>query len=628
MNGLRNMEFGFITSSAYKRQQDNWVVRCGNRRESVRQFRKVEPYEVCICCYFADAFICLHTVTAKTTHFHGRSFRMMAAMKQVIRRSAAVAALAIFASACSGSGNTPVAVAPTVEAVSEPSPTAISPVESVPTVDNRPTPSVQSADESDPVPEPTAGTEGATTEVPLELARSPQVLCHPVVVHGETHETVLDDSDSDGEYDSCDLAHEHPHGDSSGPPPEAACNPGIAHGEIHETILVDVDGDGEYDVCDFTHEHPHETEGGEAPTSPTAEPVSVESELAPSVVSNAPEGWYADPACRHDLRWWAGQKFGWTEVVLNEGTGVAPDDPLLPSDSLAPPDAIRRCLPNALPEWGRLDLGPIQDACLEPAPAAEAGLGMGSDGLPCADRLLTRSELAATGLFWSESPPTSAGGYDWGYLQPVDVLPEIPDGEALLYITECVRLEPADGYPGPKQPQHSRFPEEASAVQTCNVAWQMAAGPINHAGMRPETRCVYETLHKRYHWGAFTDDAWDEETQRSAYGWAYLCPSSIDPDPYLPYLEKCRNLYGHYIGADLAAERLALYDQCSVYAPAEMMKWISDRGACGDRYHLVEMALLIFHAEARDLGLLPEDEGIVDFMHWRPEGDAGPRSMC
>ena len=41
------------------------------------------------------------------------------------------------------------------------------------------------------------------------------------------------------------------------------------------------------------------------------------------------------------------------------------------------------------------------------------------------------------------------------------------------------------------------------------------------------------------------------------------------------------------------------------------------------------MALLFMHDEARELGLLPDDDSqIVDYMHPRPTGDARPYLAC
>ncbi len=340
--------------------------------------------------------------------------------------------------------------------------------------------------------------------------------------------------------------------------------------------------------------------------------------------------WYLDPTCRHEFRLWDG--WVWTDSVFDNG--VEPTDQMRFEDAPADPGEPTGCdEPGSDAGHVYWTLEAIIEACSDPDPSDEPGVGTGSDGWPCADRLLARSELSATGLFWSESRPRPGGGYDWGFLQPADLLPAVPVSEALLYITECLRLAPEDGYPGPAEPWHIRFPAEATAAQTCNVAWQMAAGPVNHAGMRLEARCVYKRIADHYHWGAFTADSWDEETPRSGIGWANKCGSFIDPEPDRTFLEKCYWLYGHYIGHELAAERIRLYDQCYQYnlEPDGSPKWEGDgwiavRGVCGERYRLVEMALRFMHREARELGKLSHDSGIVDHMH--ESADSGVALVC
>ena len=72
---------------------------------------------------------------------------------------------------------------------------------------------------------------------------------------------------------------------------------------------------------------------GEAPGGSASE--------APLPVSGgtAAGGWYADPACRNEVRWWDGRQ--WTEIVGNSETRT--DDPLTGDDPAAVPGEALLC---------------------------------------------------------------------------------------------------------------------------------------------------------------------------------------------------------------------------------------------------------------------------------------------
>ena len=243
--------------------------------------------------------------------------------------------------------------------------------------------------------------------------------------------------------------------------------------------------------------------------------------------------------------------------------------------------------------------------CDNPEPSGEDGVGIGSDGLPCATRLLTRAELQATGYF---------GSYEESLLEYGEQKPNVPDEEALSHITGCLRDAPDGGYPGAGG--WAKLPEELTTLQACTTVWRMLAAPVNNGGMRPEIACVFDTFARFFFWGDYSLSLLYPEARYINIGWGEACGSWIDPEPDRPFLEKCRWLYGHYIGHELAAQRSRLYDQCFHYTVGYRENgWLLERGVCGDRYVLVAMALLFMHDEARDLGLLPDNDNPVDYMY-------------
>ncbi len=375
---------------------------------------------------------------------------------------------------------------------------------------------------------------------------------------------------------------------------------------------------------------PEPTPAPTAKADPVAAPTPEPTAKATPVAEPTPEavhvysGWHLDPTCRNDYRWWSGLR--WTEDVSNPGSGSEDGpDPLQAGEDHGPPsdEQQQRCEEaTAAPQ--PIVVADYSTVCADPAPAGEPGLGTGSDGGPCAVRLLTRGDLLATGLF-DVGPPGSPAGGRGLLLQRADSMPNVPDAEALAHVTECVRAEPPGGYPGASG--KARMPDEATTFQACNVLWQLAAGPINHAGMRPEARCVYETFILFHLMGVYSLDHTPGDWQR--YGWGDVCYSWIDPEPDRPFLEKCHWLYGHYIGQKEAAGRIWAYDQCRAYTDNDTTaEWLAARGNCGDRYLLVLMANLFMHREARELGLLPDNEGTVDYLTRRPADATGAYRLC
>ena len=363
-------------------------------------------------------------------------------------------------------------------------------------------------------------------------------------------------------------------------PEDAVCGPA--------SVAVDTDGDGVLDDCleDFAFN---------PKPDPTAKP--------DPVVQPTP-----DPTAKPD------------PVVQPTPDPTAEATPVVQPTLEPTPEPTAEAAPVVQP----IVVADYSTVCADPAPAGEPGLGTGSDGGPCAVRLLTRGDLLATGLFDVGAPGSPAGGRGL-FLQRADYMPNVPDAEALAHVTDCVRAEPPGGYLGAGG--KARMPDEATTFQACNVLWQMAAGPINHAGMRPEARCVYETFALFHLWGIYSLDHTPGDWQR--YGWGDVCHSWIDPEPDRTFLEKCHWLYGHYIGHKEAAGRIWAYDQCRAYTDNDTTaEWLAARGNCGDRYLLVLMANLFMHREARELGLLPDNEGTVDYLTRRPADATGAYRLC
>lgn len=99
-----------------------------------------------------------------------------------------------------------------------------------------------------------------------------------------------------------DAATPAPEAPVSAPPPTIECSPLMEHGELHETLPVDTDGDGEPDSCEGGHGHPHErhdsTEQDEAPVVVVATPEAVQPPERPAstpVATPAVEGPTATP---------------------------------------------------------------------------------------------------------------------------------------------------------------------------------------------------------------------------------------------------------------------------------------------------------------------------------------------
>ena len=502
----------------------------------------------------------------------------------------AALSLTLFASACGASGDeTAQLPGPTSEPTSVPTEPALSP---------DPT-------EASQTPPPTAetpATEGATTE-PTE---PPASTTEPDSPHPE------DPLDTD------------PDPEPTEPPAEFECQPVTVHGELHEQTPADSDGDGVFDTCEAPHGHPHETATEEPTVEPTAEPTSGAVEPTPRptpkpTVDTTPEP-TADPTpvaivCNPETVHGEAHEMVPTDT---DGDGVADEcrpPHEHPHEELAP-EEVHVPEPIAVDDYSTV--------CADPAPHAETGLGTGSDGAPCAVRLLTRSELIATGLF-NVGRRGSADGGIGGFLQQADYSPNVPEAEALAHVTSCVRAEPPNGYRGAGG--WARMPDEATTFQACNVLWLMAAGPVNHAGMRPEARCVYDTFIAFHLRGDYSLDHTSGDWHR--YGWGEVCDSWIDPEPDQTFIEKCHWLYGHYVGHQEAAGRIGAYDQCREYNKEATHEWFAPRGPiCGHRYRLVRMALLFMHREARDLGLLPDNGEIVDYMYPRPADGTGAYRVC
>lgn len=244
-------------------------------------------------------------------------------------------------------------------------------------------------------------------------------------------------------------------------------------------------------------------------------------------------------------------------------------------------------------------------------------MGIGADGKPCATALLLRDDLAATVL----------GEERGGWLNPFDLPTDVPESEALGHITECLRDNARwgsedDPFPYAKRSGWGRIPDGLTALEQCSFVWHLATKPIAYAGMRPAAGCVFEAYAAFHLWDAPV--VWDYYTPETKpellkYAWAEHCDVWFDPDWTMGFVDKCRNLYAHYIGANLAAERNQSYDQCAQYrGSAAWEEWFRRGGACKHRYQLVILATELFmHREARDLGHLPA-EGIVDYMRPLP----------
>ena len=291
------------------------------------------------------------------------------------------------------------------------------------------------------------------------------------------------------------------------------------------------------------------------------------------------------------------------------------------------------CLPNNLRAWHNNieNKTPLPNCdnpettappgpCSSPEPTGEHGVGIGSDGRPCATVLLSRDDLATTVIGEQVA--------DW--LMPADPETGMPEWEALGHITECLRESAKwgtedDPFPYARRSGWGRVPADLTALEQCSYVWHLASVPIAYAGMRPAAACVWETYHLVHLYGSFAIiekyHPGGSGPESAHYGWAEHCDVWFDPDWTMGWAEKCARLHDHYTAAlDLpgGAARVSQCSQVSEFGP-EWEAWFQRRGACGHRYHLVAMAAGLWHREARELGLLPAD-GPVDHMRRLPDG--------
>ena len=224
-------------------------------------------------------------------------------------------------------------------------------------------------------------------------------------------------------------------------------------------------------------------------------------------------GWFRDPTCRHELRWWSGLR--WTGTVTGDGGNT--EDPLTGSDALMPPGPgwpVDLCEKQGT-MVAEFTLGAEELGCVDPDPACV----IDDNGLPRATRLVTYQELV------------DSRGYRPNLLH--DHAPEGLSQEIVLgYLSECLTEWPTFG------PQILRY--GGTPVQTCSMVWRDMAYPITYLGALDDHRCV---------WDAYKDFYLRTGQLVAPYihtGWAEKCASWLDPHPVRQVLGDCRLPDGYY----------------------------------------------------------------------------------